>query len=162
MVYAFSSNTRLVITEPVIGMCNLIRAIGRPWYNILWLDEGVKEVARKFTSIRRRVFGLIPGERNTILSRVAGVLTSILGPWHPGGTQSETIRIANGLMARYPRWIENELIRKLGRRLHLVVVNRPLVVLFGRPEDARLYVLFIIGNDLLVMTPRVTGDGDTE
>lgn len=72
------------------------------------------------------------------------------------------IRIANGLMARYPRWIENELIRKLGRRLHLVVVNRPLVVLFGRPEDARLYVLFIIGNDLLVMTPRVTGDGDTE
>lgn len=49
MVYAFSSDTRFAITEPVIGMCNFIRAIGWPWYNILWLD----------TSMRRQL-GAIP------------------------------------------------------------------------------------------------------
>lgn len=65
-------------------------------------------------------------------------------------------------MARYPCWIENELAWKLGLRLHLVVVNSPLVVLLGRSEDAGLYVLLIIGDDLLVMSPGVAGNGDIE
>lgn len=39
-----------------------------------------------------------------------------------------------------------------------MVVNRPLVVLFGRSEDASLYMLLIIGDDLLVMTPGITGN----
>jgi hypothetical protein len=65
-------------------------------------------------------------------------------------------------MARYPCWIEDELARKPRQRLHLVVVNRPLVVFFGGPEDASLDVLLIIGDDLLVVSPGVAGNGDVE
>lgn len=51
MVYAFSSDTHFVITEPVIGMCNLIRTIGRLWYNILWLDANIRRQLGAITSI---------------------------------------------------------------------------------------------------------------
>lgn len=42
LVCAFSSDALFIITKPVIGMCNLIRTIGRSWYNIVWLDASIR------------------------------------------------------------------------------------------------------------------------
>lgn len=127
-------------------------------HNIFGLDEGIEEIARKFSILGRRVLSLIPNPRDAFLSRVAGVLAPVLSPRDPGSTQREVVCISNVLVARYPCWIENKAHRELGWRLHLVIVNGPVVILFRCSVNARPMLCF--GDDLLVQERSCRGSSD--
>lgn len=58
--------------------------------------------------------------------------------------------IADGCMARDPCWIEKKPARKLGWRLHLMIVNGPLAILFRGSVNTSPSAVLVVDDDLLI------------